>query len=212
VSDTLDRFITSDCKIINEVMVHISQNLMSNSPLEGIVKVYSKEQPFVQCRNWLKANLPHAELVQTTSTAEAARLATREKGAAALASKLAAETYKLTIIVSDIEDVAYNYTRFFVIGLQMAKPTGNDKTSVLFWIKDRPGALYSLLSPLADQGINLTRIESRPSQRKPWEYVFFVDMLGHFMDNKVKTAIDGVSEYCTELKVLGSYPSGELEE
>lgn len=210
VSDTLDRFLISTVKIVNEVMLHVVQNLLSNSPLEEVTRVYSKSQPFVQCRNWLKANLPRAELIEVSSTAEAARTAAKEPGAAAIASDLAAETYKLGILVRGVEDAAANYTRFFVIGRQLAKPTGNDKTAILCSIKDRPGALYSLLTPMSEHGINLTRIESRPSRRKPWEYVFFIDIEGHFDDPKVKEALDQVSVFCSELKILGSFPSGEL--
>jgi len=169
ISDTLDRFLSSDVKIVNEIMLHIVENLLSNSPLEEISKVYSKAQPFIQCRNWLKANLPTAKLVETSSTAEAARVAAGEPGAAAIASDLAAETYNLNILVRGIEDASANFTRFFVIGRQLAKPTGNDKTSILCYIKDRPGALYDLLTPLREAKINLTRIESRPSRRKAWD-------------------------------------------
>ena len=212
VSDTLDRFITSDLKIVNELLLHISQNLLANCPLEEITQVYSKTQPFVQCRLWLKANLPNAELVETTSTAEAARIASKEPGAAAVASRLAAETYDLKTLVAGIEDVSHNYTRFFVIGRHLARPTGNDKTSILFWVKDRPGSLYAMLSPLATRGINLTKIESRPSQRRAWEYVFFIDMVGHVEDAKIKEAIEEIAVHCKELRVLGSFPQGAVEE
>ncbi|MCP4643557.1 MAG: prephenate dehydratase [bacterium] len=212
VSDTLDRFVNSDLKIINEVMLHIKQNLLSNSPLEEIRKVYSKAQPFVQCRMWIKANLPNAELVETSSTAEAARISSGEKGTAAIASVLAAETYNLAVLVKGIEDAPHNFTRFFVIASQMAKRTGHDKTSILCAIKDRPGALFEMLKPLSSEHINLTRIESRPSQKKAWEYVFFIDMLGHIEEPEIQNAIDTISHHCKELKVLGSFPHGELEE
>jgi chorismate mutase / prephenate dehydratase len=212
VSDTLDRFITSELKIINEVMLRISQNLMSNSPLESLTRVYSKAQVFVQCRHWLKANLPNAELIETSSTAEAARIAAEEPGAAAIASHLAAETYHLRVLASGIEDTSHNYTRFFVVGRQMSNPSGHDKTAILCGIKDRPGALYSLLTPLASQGINLTRIESRPSKKKAWEYVFFIDLLGHADEPRIKEALNELSHHCNELKVLGSFPQGVLEE
>ncbi len=212
VSDTLDRFLTSDLKIVNEVLLHISQNLLSNSPLEEIVKVYSKNQPFVQCRLWLRSNLPNAELVETRSTAEAAQIAANEPGAAAIASDLAARTYNLGIVASSIEDAPHNFTRFFVIGRQMADPTGHDKTAILFAIKDKPGALYSLLQPLAKRGINLTRIESRPSQRQAWEYVFFVDLIGHAEEPEVREAIEELSPYCADIKILGSFPEGEPQE
>lgn len=213
VSDTLDRFVHSDLKIVNEVMMHISQHLLSKSPMADVAKVYSKAQVFVQCRNWLKANLPNADLVETSSTAEAARMVSDAPGgAAAIASELAAETYNLEIIARGIEDAPHNFTRFFVVGRHMAKPTGNDKTAILCSIKDRPGALYSMLTPLASDKINLTRIESRPSQKKAWEYVFFIDMLGHVEEPHIKHALEEVSKHCNELKVLGSFPHGELEE
>lgn len=212
VSDTLDRFMSSDLKIVNEVMLHITHNLLSKSPLEAVGKIYSNPQAFVQCRLWLKANLPNAGLVETSSTAEAARVATQEEGAAAIASTLAAETYDLNIVAAGIEDAPHNFTRFFVIGRQLAKPTGHDKTSILFSVKDRPGALYDLLLPLAKRGISLTRIESRPSRKKAWEYVFFVDIQGHAEEANVKEALDDVATHCTELKVLGSFPEGRIED
>ena len=212
LSDTLDRFISSDLRIVNEVMLHIQQNLLSNGPLDSIAKVYSKAQPFAQCRGWLKANVPNAQLVETSSTAEAARIAASEPGAGAIASELAAETYNIAVVVKGIEDSSNNFTRFFVVGRHMARTTGNDKTSILCAITDHPGALYELLTPLAEAGVNLTRIESRPSRKRAWEYVFFIDMLGHCDDPIVKGALDAVAKQCKELKILGSFPQGELEE
>jgi chorismate mutase/prephenate dehydratase len=210
VSDTLDRFLSSNLIIVNELMLRIRQNLLAKGPREGIVKVYSKAQPFAQCRNWLKANLPHAEQVEVSSTAEAARVAAEEPGAAAIASNLAAETYGLDVVFAGIEDNIHNFTRFFVIGRQPAKPCGKDKTSLLCAIKDRPGGLYALLLPMAQSGINLTRIESRPSRKRAWDYVFFIDFLGHAEDPPVKRALEAVGEMCSELRVLGSYPQGEM--
>jgi len=212
VSDTLDRFAYSDLKIVNEVLLHIVQNLLSNSSIEEVTRVLSKEQSFVQCRNWLKANLPHAEQVETSSTAEAARQAAETPGTAAIASALAAETYGVRVLVPGIEDAPHNFTRFFVVGRHIAKPTGNDKTAILCAIKDKPGALYELLTPLASRGINLTRIESRPSRRKAWEYVFFIDLVGHVDSPHIREALDEVGAHCKELKVLGSFPHGDLEE
>lgn len=211
VSDTLDRFVTSDLKIINEILLHITQNLLSRSPLEAITKVYSKDQSFPQCRNWLQANLPHAELVNTSSTAEAARIAGEEEGAAAIAGLLAAEPYHLDVVAERIEDAPHNYTRFFVVARQVAKPTGKDKTSLLISVRDRPGALHGLLLPLSKSGVNMTRIESRPSRKKAWEYVFFLDLEGHVEDPKVKEVLEEVADFCVELKVLGSYPRGDVE-
>jgi len=210
VSDTLDRFITSDLKIINEVMLHITQNLLSNSKLEEIRRVYSKDNALLQCRNWLRANLPRAELVETSSTAEAARRAATEPGAGAIASRLAAETYSLNVIAERIEDAAHNFTRFLVLGRQMVKPTRDDKTAILVSVKDRPGALHELLVPFADAGISLTRIESRPSQQKAWEYVFFIDLHGHVESPEVRAVLERVGEHAALLKVLGSFPRAQL--
>lgn len=212
VHDTLDRFISSDLKIVNEVLLRITQNLLSNSPLDKIERVYSKDNAFIQCRNWLRVNLPNAKLIDVSSTAEAARIASQEEGAAAVASALAAKTYNVDILVPSIEDSPNNYTRFFVMGRQLAKPTGKDKTSILISIKDRPGALYSLLTPFNQSDVNLTRIESRPSRRKAWEYVFFIDLIGHIDDPRISEVLEKVHEYCVELKVLGSYPQGDVEE
>ncbi len=212
VSETLDRFIISHLKIINEVMLHVTQNLLANGPLDAIKRVYSKDNALLQCRNWLRANLPNAELLEVSSTAEAARRASTEPGAAAIASKLAAQTYSLNLLCERIEDMAHNYTRFFVVGRQMVKPTGDDKTSVLISVKDRPGALYHLLIPFAESGINLTRIESRPSQQKPWEYVFFIDLKGHVEDAAVKKILDEVAERAANFKILGSYPCAPLQD
>lgn len=212
VHDTLDRFISSDLKIVNEVLLRVKLNLLSNTPLDKIRRVYSKDNAFVQCRNWLRANLPNAKLIDVSSTTEGARMAAEEEGAAAVAGALASKTYNLDILVSSIEDSPNNYTRFFVMGHQFAKPTGKDKTSILISIKDRAGALFSLLTPFNKADVNLTRIESRPSRKKAWEYVFFIDMLGHIDEPKVNQVLKEVGEYCVELRVLGSYPQGDIEE
>jgi chorismate mutase/prephenate dehydratase len=210
--NTLDLFIKSELKVVNEVMLRVHQCLLSNSPLEEIERVYSKSQPFVQCRSWLKANLPDAKLIEMPSTAEAARIASGEAGSAAIASDQAAETYRIDILVPGIEDSPNNFTRFLVVGPHLAKRTGHDKTSLLCAVTDRPGALSLLLKPFADRGVSLTRIESRPSQKKAWEYVFFIDMLGHTEDAPIAEAMEEALEQCKELKVLGSFPHGELEE
>ena len=211
VSDTLDRFLSSDLKIINEMLLHVSQNLLSKSPLDDITKIYSKDQSFSQCRNWLQANLPRAELIDVSSTAEAARIAADEEGAAAIGSILAAEPYQLEVVAERIEDSPHNYTRFFAIGRQLVRPTGNDKTSLLISIRNLPGALHNLLMPLAEVGVDLTKIESRPSRKKAWDYVFFIDLVGHVEDSNIKSALEKIAEHCTELKILGSYPQGDVE-
>ncbi|HDP34254.1 MAG TPA: prephenate dehydratase [Candidatus Hydrogenedentes bacterium] len=212
VSDTLDLFISSNLKIVNEVLLHITQNLMARCPLADIKRVYSKDNALLQCRNWLRANLPNAELIEISSTAEAARRAAEEPHAAAIAAKLAAQTYNLTILAERIEDAPHNYTRFVVVGHQMVKRTGDDKTSILVWVKDKPGALYHLLLPFSRHGINLTRIESRPSQQKAWDYVFFIDLLGHVEDENVKEVLAEVGELARNIKVLGSFPRAELQD
>jgi chorismate mutase/prephenate dehydratase len=210
VSDTLDLFIASKLKIINEVMIHVTQNLMAKCELSEIKRVYSKDNALLQCRNWLRANLPQAELVEISSTAEAAKRAAKEEGAAAIAGDMAAERYDLNILADHVEDASHNFTRFFVVGRQMVKPTGDDKTSVLIGVKDKPGALYSLLLPFSKGDLSLTRIESRPSQQKAWEYVFFIDFLGHIDDARVKSVLGVVSENASALKVLGSFPRADL--
>lgn len=212
VSDTLDRFISSNLKIVNEVLLHITQNLLANCGLNEIQRVYSKDNALLQCRNWLRANLPGVELVETSSTAEAARRAAEEPHTAAIASRLAAQTYNLDIQVERIEDAPHNYTRFVVIGHQMVKRTGDDKTAILVWVKDKPGALYNLLLPFSRRNINLTRIESRPSQQKAWEYVFFIDFLGHIEDETIQDVLTEAGEFARNLKVLGSFPRAELQE
>lgn len=211
VSDTLDRFVSSNLKIVNEVLLHITQNLLAKGPLDQITKVYSKDQSFYQCRNWLRANLPNAELVDTSSTAEAARIAADEDGAAAIASELAAEPYGLDILAARIEDAPHNYTRFFAVGQQEVRRTGSDKTSLLLTAKNRPGALHHLLLPLSSRGIDLTKIESRPSRKKAWEYVFFIDLAGHVDDAPIAEALEELLDHCMEMKVLGSYPQGDVE-
>ena len=210
VSDTLDRFISSDLKIIHDVLLHITQNLLGRGALEDIKRVYSKDNALLQCRAWLRANLPKAELIEVSSTAEAARRVAGEPGTAAIASKLAAETYELDLLAERIEDAPHNFTRFLVIGRQMVKPTGDDKTALLLAVRDRPGALYQLLLPFAKNDISLTRIESRPSQQKAWEYVFFLDILGHAEDENVAKVLDAVADHARTLKVLGSFPRAEL--
>lgn len=212
VGEILDCFISFDLKIINEVMLRIAQNLLAKGSMDKIKRVYSKDNALLQCRNWLRANLPHAELIPTSSTAEAARRAAQEEDAAAIASALAAQTHGLTILAEHIEDRPQNYTRFLVLGKQWAKPTGNDKTALLLAVVDRPGALYQLLLPFAEAGINLTRIESRPSQERPWDYVFFLDFVGHVEDPQVAAVLEQISGCTKMLRILGSFPRARLED
>lgn len=209
VSHTLDMFLDSSLKICAEMILEISHHLLGKGSLKEIRKVYSHPQSFAQCRGWLEENLPGVRLIETQSTAKAAQLATKEAEAGAIASEAAASLYGLKIIASHIEDLSNNYTRFLVIGRGYSERSGQDKTSILFSIKDRVGALYDMLSPFRRYKINLTKIESRPTRRRAWEYVFFLDFLGHKDDENVRKALAELEEKCFFLKILGSYPRGE---
>lgn len=209
VTHTLDMLVDSDLKICSQVILNVSHNLLANCAKNKIRKVYSNPQVFGQCRIWLQKNLPNAELVDVSSTTRAAELAKKEKNSAAIASLLASKTYGLKVLASGIQDSLQNITRFLVVGKNVAARTGDDKTSLLFSIKDRVGALYELLLPFRKYGVNLTKIESRPSKKKAWEYYFFVDILGHQDDYKIKRALSELERKCSYLKILGSYPIGE---
>ena len=209
VTHTLDMLVDSDLKICSQVILNVSHNLLANCPKDKIRKIYSNPQVFGQCRIWLQKNLPNAELVDVSSTTRAAELAKKERNSAAIASLLASQTYGLKVLSSGIQDSLQNITRFLVVGKNVAKRTGHDKTSLLFSIKDRVGALYEMLLPFRKYGVNLTKIESRPSKKKAWEYYFFVDISGHQDDYKIKKALSELERRCTYLKILGSYPIGE---
>lgn len=210
VNHTLDMFIDSDLKICSEVVLEVSHNLLARTrDIKAVKKVYSNPQVFGQCRLWLERNLPRVELVEVSSTSRAAQLAARTRNSACIASELAAELYNLNIIAQDIEDSAHNITRFLVVGKRDSQPTGRDKTSIMFSVKDRVGALHDMLVPFKRYGINLTKIESRPSKRKAWEYYFFVDIQGHKEGAKIKRALGALQKNCAFLKVLGSYPVDE---
>lgn len=207
VSHTLDMFVTSGLQICAEVMLEISLALLNKSgKLSDIQRVCSHPNPLAQSKHWLKSNLPDALVLEVSSTARAAQMAAEDPATAAVASVAAASLYELRVIESSIEDNANNFTRFLVIGKNSTKRTGADKTSVMFAIKDSPGALYTMLQPFAKRGINLTKIESRPLKTKAWEYVFFVDLDGHIDDDGLKDAIGELQGACSFLKVLGSYP------
>lgn len=223
VSHTLDVFLDSDLVIGQEIVIEVSHCLLTRAgSLEEIEKVYSHPQALGQCRLWLGANLPGRPLIEVASTALAARLAKDDPTAAAVASELAGRLYDLKVAGSKIQDASPSITRFLVIKRPdppgtMAPPTGaatppsgRDKTSILFGLKEAPGALYRALAPLAEAGITLTRIESRPSRRRAWEYVFFIDVGGHVNEPALKGALDAGGRFhaqCSFVKVLGSYPS-----
>jgi len=206
ITHTLDMFVDSDLKICAQIILEISHNLLANCPKTKISRIYSNPQVFAQCRRWLERNLVTAEKVEVSSTARAAQLAAKEKNSACIASLSAAKIYKLKLIVRDIEDSPHNITRFLVISKYEINPTGSDRTSLLFSIKDRVGALHDMLIPFKKHRINLTMIESRPSKKKAWDYYFFVDLVGHYKDRNVKKALKELEGECKFLKILGSYP------
>ena len=211
ITHTLDMFLNSPLKITGEVQLRVHHNLLSTlEDLSAVRRVYSHQQSLAQCRGWLDEHLAGIERIAVSSNAEAARLAEQDKEAAAIASLEAANIYGLRVLVANIEDEPDNTTRFLVIGRDPVPPSGKDKTSLLLSASNKPGALHSLLSPLAQHGISMTRIESRPSRRGVWEYVFFVDIEGHAADTQVAQALDELRAEAAMLKVLGSYPRAIL--
>ena len=210
VNHTLDMFIDSDLKICSEIFLEITHNLLSKEPTKAKVKkIYSNPQVFGQCRIWLESNLPKAELIEVSSTSKAAEIAARQKGSACIASELAAKKYRLKNLYRSIEDSAHNVTRFLVIGKNDVRPTSDDKTSIMFSVKDRAGALHDMLLPFKKYKINMTKIESRPSKVRAWEYYFFVDLEGHYADTKVRQALQELRKVSSYMKILGSYPAAE---
>jgi len=209
VTHTLDMFVDSDLKIVSQIVLPVQQCLMSNSPRKQIKKLYVHPQSLAQCRGWIQTHLPHAEIIETSSNPRSAELAAKEKGAAAIAGVLAAEKYGLRVLEQDIQDNAANATRFLVLGRQCSPPTGDDRTSLMLSVADKAGALHEAIAAFRRYKINMTKIESRPSKRKAWEYFFFIDCEGHAQDRKVAKAIRLLGEHCNFVKVLGSYPNME---
>ncbi|MSU64594.1 MAG: prephenate dehydratase [Opitutus sp.] len=213
VREALDSFVESDLKIVAQIYLEINHALISNSPLAEIVRVYSKDQALAQCRHWLQRHLPHAQLIDAPSTSRAVQLAKEEPGAAAVAGELAAEHYGVPMVERNIQDKADNTTRFFVIGRKASGPVGGGKdlTSLLVSLGDEAashsGALLKMLMPLAERGINLSKIESRPSKKRPWDYYFFLDVTGHHDDAAMKDALAELRKFCPMVKWLGSYPA-----
>src|SRR4051794_6533682 len=209
VTHTLDMFVDSELKIVSQIVLPVQHCLISNGRHSQIKKLYAHPQALGQCRGWVHTHLPRVEIIETSSNARSAEFAAREKDAAAIAGVLAAEKYKVRVLEYDIQDNAANATRFLVLGRQCSPPTGKDRTSVMFSIVDRVGALHRALAPFRRFRINMTKIESRPSKRKAWEYFFFVDCDGHYTDRKVANALAMLAEHCSFVKVLGSYPKSE---
>jgi chorismate mutase/prephenate dehydratase len=203
---TLDLFAASPLQICAEIHQPIAHTLVSRSKLASVGRLYSHQQAFAQCRDWLLANLPGVEQITVSNTAEAARMAAEEDGVAAVSSRLAADVYGLDVLAENIQDRADNMTRFLVIGRHAVKPTGDDKTSLRFTIPNRPGALVRVLGEFGKRKIDLTKVESRPSPERSWDYVFYVDVAGHVDVEPLLSAIPGIDTVCQSFKVLGSYP------
>jgi len=213
VRETLDSFVESDLKIIAQIYLEITHALISQSPLEKITKVYSKDQALAQCRHWLQRHLPHAQLIAASSTSRGVEIAKDDPTAAAVAGEIAAAHYGVPVVARNIQDKADNTTRFFVLGRKPSGSVGGGKdiTSLLVSLGDEAashsGSLLKMLMPLAERGINLSKIESRPSKKRPWDYYFFLDVTGHYEDAAMKEALAELKKFCPLVKWLGSYPT-----
>ncbi len=210
VNNTLDMFLTSPLKISGEIELKIEQHLMSKfKGLENIERICAHEQSLAQCRGWIREHLPHVELIGMSSNAAGARRARDEEGTAAIGPDVAADVYELSIMVNNVEDRPDNATRFLVVGRKLLTPSGDDKTTLLVSTGDTAGGagvLHQLLQPLSDFGVSMTRIESRPSRRRKWDYVFFIDIEGHAEEAPVSDALARLEERSSLFKVLGAYP------
>lgn len=210
VNHTLDLFITSPLKIAGEIELKIEQHLMSRfKGIEKIERICAHEQSLAQCRGWIRENLPHVELIGMSSNAAGARRARDEEGTAAIGPEVAADVYDLDVMVNNIEDRPDNATRFLVVGRNLLAASGNDKTTLLLSTSDTAGGagvLHQLLQPLADHGISMTRIESRPSRRRKWDYVFFIDLEGHAAEAPLSGALAQLEKDASLFRVLGAYP------
>ncbi len=211
VFHSLDMLVESDLRIVAQIYLDIKHSLLSRHRLEEIETVWSKDQALGQCRRWLQTHLPRAELRDASSTTRAVQIARETPGAAAVAGALASEIYDVPVVATDIQDKAENITRFLVIGKTPSGPVANgrNRTSLVLSINDEVGALQKALAPFSNRGINLTKIESRPSRKKPWDYYFFIDLTGHFQDPPVREALAEARKFCPFVKWLGSYPHAE---
>ena len=207
IQSTLDMFLTSNLRICGEVELRVHQHLLSRAGrFEDIERVYAHPQSFAQCKAWLRQYLPKAEKIAVSSNADGAKRARHAEDAAAIAGISAATVYGLKSLAGPIEDRPDNTTRFLVLGRELFPPSGNDRTSLLVFIKDQPGALYHVLAPFAKHGLSMNRIESRPGHTGLWQYAFFIDITGHAQEEAMRRALDEVDEFAQEVKVLGSYP------
>jgi chorismate mutase/prephenate dehydratase len=210
VNNTLDMFLTSPLKIAGEIELRIEQHLLGQmTGLENIQRICAHEQSFAQCRGWLREYVPQIEMIGMSSNAAGARRARDEVGTAAIGPDVAADVYNLKILVDGIQDRRDNSTRFLVVGRTLLAPSGADKTTLLVSTSDTgggAGVLHTLLQPLADHGVNMTFIESRPSRRQNWDYVFFIDIEGHASESPVADALAGLEKVSSLFRVLGAYP------
>ena len=209
VTHTLDMFVDSDLKIVSQIVLRVQHCLLANARKAQIKKLFAHPQALAQCRAWVQNNLPRVEIIETSSNARSAELASTEDDTAAIAGLLAAEKYGLRVVEYDIQDNAANATRFLVLGRQCSPPTGRDRTSLMISLVDKVGALHRALAAFRRHRLNMTKIESRPSKRKAWEYFFFIDCDGHVSDHRVAKAIAELEQQCSFVKVLGSYPNTE---
>jgi chorismate mutase/prephenate dehydratase len=205
VSITLDMLVETEIKICAEVSLKIEQCFLVKNPKAEILRIYSHTHALAQCRNWITRHYPDAELIPVSSTAEGAKKVAKEDFSAAIASEVAAKIYNLYILEKGIQDSKENFTRFFVIGKVSTEPSGKDKTSLVFIVKDKVGALYEALEIFNKNNVNLTKIESRPTKKKAWEYMFFVDFKGHIKDQNIVKAIKSLESKSVFVKSLGSY-------
>ncbi len=207
IQSTLDMFLTSRLKICGEIELRVHQFLLSRSGrVEDVERVYSHPQSLAQCKVWLRQHLPASERVATASNAEGARRARLADDAAAIAGEAVAHVYGLKVIAGPIEDRPDNTTRFLVLGRELFPATGHDRTSLLVFVNDQPGALFNALSPFARHGVSMNRIESRPAHQGKWQYAFFIDLSGHVGDTALRAALEELAPHAGEIRVLGSYP------
>ncbi|GHT39934.1 P-protein [Endomicrobiia bacterium] len=206
VNVTLDMLVETELKVCAEISLKIQQCFLVKDQKSKILRVYSHPHALGQCRNWITKNYPDIEVISVSSTAEAAKMVAKEDFAAAVASEVAAKIYDLYILQKGIQDSRENFTRFFVIGKILTEPSNNDKTSLVFIVKDKVGSLYDVLSIFSENGVNLTKIESRPTKKKAWEYMFFVDFNGHVENQNIMRTIENLKRKSIFVKILGSYP------
>lgn len=210
IPETLDTFMQTNLRIVSELFVPIVHNVATHAEsIEQVKRIYSKTQPFEQSRQWLRSHMPHAELVEVSSTAKAAERASSEPESAALCPALAAEMNNLPILVEHTEDNPSNRTRFLVLGYNEPEPTGRDKTSVMFSVHNRSGELFRAMAAFEKYDVNLTMIESRPAKVAAWDYIFYIDVQGHLRDANVAKAVNLLKEHALFVTMLGSYPAAE---